>query len=71
MTTCQSLTTSSLDSKKVGCSAAIFALRQCVEYFVERGSSVFMAPLDAKKAFDIVNHVTLFCKLCDAGILLI
>jgi len=27
-----------------------------------------MAALDAKKAFDRVNHVTLFCKLCDAGI---
>lgn len=54
--------------KQAGCSDATFALHQCVEYFVERGSSVFMAALDAKKAFDRVNHITLFYKLCDVGI---
>ena len=37
--------------EKLGCSHAIFALRQCVEYFVSRGSTVFMAALDARKAF--------------------
>jgi len=41
---------------------------QCVEYFVSRGSSVFMAALDAKKAFDRVNHVKLFNILCDVGV---
>jgi len=35
--------------KKLGCSHAIFALRQCVEYFVSRGSNIFMAFLDAEK----------------------
>ena len=47
---------------------AIFALRQCVEYFVSRGSTVFMAALDARKAFYRVNDIKLFHLLCDAGI---
>jgi len=42
--------------------------RQCVEYFVTRGSSVFMAALDAKRAFDRVNHVKLFLRMCDIGV---
>ena len=46
--------------EKLGCSHAIFALRQCVEYFVARGSTVFMAALDARKAYDRVNHTELF-----------
>lgn len=54
--------------QKLGCSHAIFALRQCVEYFVSRGSTVFMAALDARKAFDRVNHIKLFHLMCDAGI---
>ena len=29
-----------------------YVLRECIEYFVTRGSTVFMAALDAKKAFD-------------------
>jgi len=54
--------------KQVGCTSAIFALRQCVQYFIERGSTVFMAALDAKKAFDRVNHVKLLHRLCDVGV---
>ena len=46
--------------EKLGCSHAIFALRQCVSYFVSRGSTVFMAALDARKAYDRVNHTELF-----------
>jgi len=45
-----------------------FALRQCTEYFVSRGSTVFMAALDAKKAFDRVNHMKLFHLMCDIGV---
>ena len=41
---------------------------QCVEYFVTRGSSVFMAALDAKQAFDRVNHAKLFLRMCDIGV---
>ena len=47
--------------KKMGCSHAIFALHQCVDYFVKTGSSVFMA------AFDRVNHTKLFRRLLDKG----
>ena len=54
--------------EKLGCSHAIFALRQCTEYFVSRGSTVFMAALDAKKAFDRVNHIKLFHLMCDIGV---
>jgi len=46
--------------EKLGCSHAIFALRQCAEYFISRGSSMFMAALYAKKVFDRLNHVKLF-----------
>ena len=53
--------------KKMGCSHAIFALHQCVDYFVKTGSSVFMAALDANKAFDRVNHIKLFHRLLDKG----
>jgi len=35
--------------KKLGCTHAIFALNQCVDYFVNSGSSVFLAALDATK----------------------
>jgi len=47
----------------LGCWRAIFALRQCTEYFVSRGSTVFMAALDAKKAFDRVNHIKLWQQI--------
>ena len=35
--------------KNLGCSHALFALRQCVNYFISHGSSAFMAALGAKK----------------------
>jgi len=35
--------------RNLGCSHAVFVLRQCVEYFTARGSTVFMAFLNAKK----------------------
>jgi len=54
--------------EKLGCSHAIFALHQCVEYFVSRGGTVFTAALDATKAFDRLNHVRLFSQLCDVGV---
>ena len=39
--------------KKMGCSHAIFLLQECVEYFVTQGSNIYLAALDATKAFDI------------------
>jgi len=54
--------------KKLGCTHAIFALSQCVDYFVNCGSSVFMAALDATKAFDRVHHIKLCNRLIDKGV---
>jgi len=38
----------------------MFVLKQTVDYFVSRGSTVYMAAVGAQKAFDRVNHVKLF-----------
>ena len=35
---------------------------------MSRGSSVFMAALNATKAFDRLNRVKLFSQLCDVGV---
>ena len=50
------------------CSDAIFAVKSTVNYFVQRGSCVYAATLDLKKAFDSVNHFKMFSTLLDAGI---
>ena len=42
--------------KKLVCPNALFVLRQVVNYFNERNSNVYIASLDASKAFDRVNH---------------
>ena len=47
--------------KNMGCQNAIFTLQQ--NYFVQRGSTVYMSALNASKAFDRVNHSKLFDKL--------
>jgi hypothetical protein len=49
--------------KHLGCPSAIFTLRQIVNYYNERGSNVYIASLDAAKAFDRVNHFKLFSAL--------
>jgi len=38
------------------------------EYFVNHGSNVYIAALDARKAFDRVNHVKMFNVLLDRGV---
>jgi retron-type reverse transcriptase len=50
-----------------GTELAIFALKQTVSYYTSNGSPVYLCFLDAKKAFDRVNHWTLFKKLLDRG----
>jgi len=54
--------------KNLGCAYSVFVLHRCVEYFLMYGSSVYMAALDATKAFDRVNHIKLFHRLCDLGL---
>ena len=50
------------------CSHAIFLLKEVTDYFVSHGSNVYMASLDARKAFDRVNHVKLFNILINKGL---
>jgi len=48
---------------------AIFLLKQMADYIVTRGSNnVYLAALDARKAFDQVNHVKLFGLMLDKGL---
>jgi hypothetical protein len=43
----------------------VFSLKQIIEYYVSLSSPVYVCFLDASKAFDKVNHWTLFMKLLD------
>jgi len=54
--------------KTMGCRNAVFAVRNVINYFNERGSNVFMASLDASKAFDRVNHFKLYSSLMKRNI---
>jgi len=47
------------------CAHALFILSPVVDYFYISWSFVYLASLDALKAFDRVNHVKLFAKLAD------
>jgi len=49
--------------KGTGCQDAVFAAQQTFNYFVCRGSTVFLSALDASKAFDRISHAKLFNKL--------
>ena len=46
-----------------GTEMAIFALKQTVDSYRNQDTPVYMCHLDAKKAFDTVNHWTLAMKL--------
>ena len=48
--------------------ACIFVLKEAIDKYVEQESSVYMCFLDASKAFDRVNHFTLFNKLIVRGV---
>jgi len=49
--------------KNLGCSHAIFTVRNVIENFVSNGSTVNVCALDLSKAFDRMNHYALFIKL--------
>ena len=48
--------------------ACIYVLKETVDLYVEQQSSVYICLLDASKAFDRVNHFTLFKKLIKRGV---
>ena len=47
---------------------AVFTLKSCVNFFTERGSSVYVAFLDFSKAFYTISHCGLFLKLMDRNV---
>jgi len=49
--------------KKIGCGPGVYLLQNVTDYFSCRNSPVFMASLDASKAFNCINHEKLFAKL--------
>lgn len=53
---------------KLGCSNALFAFRTTIDYFIDRGSTIYAASLDISKAFDRVNHLKLFESLSRTGL---
>ena len=54
--------------RKTSTSHALFTLKTTVDYFVKRGSKVYVAFLDATKAFDRISHYGLFTKLMERQI---
>jgi len=49
--------------KYSGCHNAVFVVQQLVQYYNRRGSNLYIAALDASKAFDRTDHSFLVNKL--------
>ena len=54
--------------KDGGCNKAVFAMTSVADYFRDRRSNVYIAALDATKAFDRVNHFSLMSCLLERGL---
>ena len=54
--------------KSHGTDKCVYSLKQIVQYYNKHGSPVYACFLDASKAFDRVNHWTLFRRLIDRGV---
>lgn len=54
--------------EKLGTDQCIYVLKECIESYLSRNTSVFTCFLDASKAFDRVNHGILFEKLLRRGV---
>ena len=51
--------------KGVGCSDALFGVKNVVDNFIQQGSTINLCALDVSKAFDKMSHHGLFLKLMD------
>jgi len=54
--------------KNTGCAPGLFLMQNVTSFFACRNSSVYIAALDASKAFDRINHDVLFQKLILRGV---
>ena len=53
---------------KLGADLCVYSFKQVVEYYKSLSSPVYVAYLDASKAFDKVNHYHLMFKLLKCGV---
>jgi len=42
--------------------SAVYVVQQVIQYYAKRGSTVYIAALDASKAFDRINHTIIIHK---------
>jgi Reverse transcriptase (RNA-dependent DNA polymerase) len=52
----------------IGCTEAIFVHRTTIDYFIDKGGSVYVAALDIPQVFDSVKHDKMFLSLSLRGI---
>jgi Reverse transcriptase (RNA-dependent DNA polymerase) len=52
----------------LGRNQAIFTVRSTVDFFTNRGSSVYAATLDINKVYDKIHHYKLYTALVHAGV---
>ena len=57
--------------KHTGCNHALFTVKTVVDHYTSGGSVVNLCALDMAKAFDKVNHFSLFTKLMDRSLPLV
>ena len=53
--------------KNLGCAPGLFLMQNTVHYFTSKNTPVYIATVDASKAFDRVDHKVLFQKLVNRG----
>ena len=54
--------------RKHGTDMCVFTLKELIRYYIKHGSCMYVAYLDASKAFDRVNQNKLFKKLLNNGV---